>query len=258
MQIKINTQEILDAIEAAGNQMAYGVMLGLNKTATQAKAELTAEIERSIDKPTPWVVNSLRIRYATKTSLVANVAYKDKNGPDSAKSILAPHAYGGVRAYKAIEVELFKRGLLPAGWNVAPGAAANIDAYGNMMRSQLTQISKVLETLVADGPASNATTKRLAKGSKKKNVYGSEFFYSPPTSSSPGSRLPPGIYQRFATGFGTSIKPILMFVKRSAYKPRFDFDGVVSKVAERELATNVREGLEQAIATALPAAKGRL
>ena len=254
MQIKINDKEILEAFEQSARQATYATMLALNKTAEQIRSELQTEMQRVFDRPTPWVINSLRIKYATKARLVAELAYKDKNSVESARSMLEPHVFGGPRHYKAMEARLFNAGLLPAGWNAVPGAAANIDAFGNMSQGQITQLLNVLQTYTEAGynKADSKTITKLAKGNKKKGIYGFTYWVNPPTpgGNTPGKHLLPGVYQRVATGFGSSLKPVLVFVKRAQYKQRLDFFGISDRVIARDLVGNFREAFEKAMSTA--------
>ena len=262
MKMELNTAEVLAAFDVAPGQVAYATMLALNKTAEQVRAEIQVEMQRVFDKPTPWVINSLRIKYASKTKLMAEIEFKDKNSVESARSMLEPHVYGGARHYKAMEARLFNAGLLPAGWNVVPGGAANLDAFGNMSQGQITQILNVLQTYTEAGynTANSKTIDRLAKGSKKKGTYGFTYWVNPPPTSQPakGKHLPPGVYQRVYSGFGTSLKPVLIFVKRAAYKARLDFWGISKRAAERDMSNNFKEALDMATKTALLKSQGSL
>jgi hypothetical protein len=262
MKMELNTAEVLAAFDTAPGQVAYATMLALNKTAEQVRAEIQVEMQKVFDKPTPWVINSLRIKYASKTNLVAEVAFKDKNSVESSRSMLEPHVYGGARHYKAMEARLFNAGLLPEGWNVVPGGAANLDAFGNMSQGQITQILNVLQTYTEAGynTANSKTIAKLEKGNKKKGTYGFTYWVNPPPTSQPakGKHLPPGVYQRVYTGFGTSLKPVLIFVKRAAYKARLDFWGISQRVANRDLQSNFKVALDQAMSTALLKSQGNL
>lgn len=253
-QVKINTQELFAAMDKALDQIPYATMLALNKTAEQIRGELRTEMDRVFDRPTPWVLNSLRIKYATKSRLVAEIAYKDKNSAESSRSMLEPHVMAGPRHYKTMEVRLNRAGILPSGWNAVPGAGANLDSYGNMSQGQITQLLNVLGTYTEAGynKANSKTVDRLAKGNKKKGVYGFTYWINPPGNNGPGKHLQPGVYQRVYTGFGTSLKPILVFVKRATYKTRLDFYGIGQRIAARDLTNNMREAMAQAISTATP------
>ena len=267
MKMELNTAEVLAAFDTAPGQVAYATMLALNRTADTIKAELQWEMNRAFDKPTPWFLNSIRPSYATKTKLVAEIGYywkakdRSENG-DASRSMVEPHVYGGSRHYKAMEVRLFKSGLLPEGWNVVPGGAANLDAFGNMSQGQITQILNVLQTYTEAGynTANSKTIAKLEKGNKKKGTYGFTYWVNPPPTSQPakGKHLPPGVYQRVYTGFGTSLKPVLIFVKRAAYKARLDFWGISKRAAERDMVNNFKEALDMATKTALLKSQGNL
>jgi hypothetical protein len=266
MQVKlsIDTAAVQEALKKAQGQVPYATMLALNKTAAQVKSEVQTEMRRVFDRPTPWVMNSLRVANATKSKLVAQVAYKDSwsnsAGEVGGKTMIEPHVLGGQRTYKGMEVRLSRAGFLPDGWNVVPGAGASLDAYGNMSRGQISQVLNVLQTYTESGynKANAATRARLAKGNAKKNVYGFTYWVNPPGGNAQGKHLAPGVYQRMATGFGSSLKPILMFVKRATYKQRLDFYGIGKRVIDRDLQSNFKQALAQSIDTALLKTQGSL
>ena len=56
--------------------------------------------------------------------------------------------------------------------------------------------------------------------------------------------LQPGVYRRTAFGFGSAIEPILIFVRRVAYKPRFDFYGVARRTVDREFKPRLDAALQ--------------
>lgn len=267
LHLEMNTVEILAKMEGHAKQVAYATMVALNKTAEQAKSEMLTEVDRVFDRPSPWVRNSLRIKYATKANLAAEVAFKDKNSAESSRSMLEPHAFGGKRHYKTMEARLLRVGILPAGWNAVPGAAAQLDSFGNMSQGQITTILNVLGTYTEAGynKANEKTVERLKKGNKKKGTYGYEYFVSYGSTGRTNvgiqggamvktqvskNHLPPGIWQRVNTGFGSSLKPVLMFVKQANYKTRFDFYAIGRRVVDRDLQGNFTQAIEMAIATA--------
>lgn len=245
MEIKINTADVLREFTGVADQVPYAAMLALNKTANDARAEVRMEMERVFDRPTPWVLNTLRITYAKKTDLVAKIALRDTASDTTSPSMLEHQVAGGPRRYKAMEGWLMGAGVLPPGWDVVPGSGAQIDGYGNMNRGQIKQIFTVIQSVAADGAASKIAT-RLKKGTKKQ--YGFAYFINP-VGSNTKRHLPPGIYQRVSTGFGTVIKPVMLFVKRAAYRQRLDFFGIIEKVVQRDLANNLRESMLSAIAS---------
>lgn len=254
MQIKIDTNlpSVRDALKKAAGQVPFAASVALNATARLGQADVVDRMRSVFDKPTPWVLNSLRVKRATKTSLVAEVAFKDKNVMEDSSTMVAPHVYGGQRRYKGMEARLFRAGLLPAGYNAVPGAAAKLDAFGNMGRGQVTQLLNVLGTYTEAGysKADARTVARLAKGNDKKGVYGFRYWVNP-VAGKKARHLPPGVYKRVATPFGSSLQPILIFVKRAAYRQRLPFYDLVDAAAARHFAPEFDKAFEAAMKTAL-------
>jgi hypothetical protein len=58
-------------------------------------------------------------------------------------------------------------------------------------------------------------------------------------------KLLPGIYQRFATGFGSAIKPVIVFINPPNYRKRFDFYGVGMKAARERFVESFDRYLTQ-------------
>jgi len=253
-----NTQAVQAALNKAASQVPYALSVALNKTAAEARTMVQAEMKSVFDRPTPWVLNSLRIKYAKKSHLVAELAFKDKNSVESSRSMVEPHVDGGGRRFKTMETRLLRRGLLPKGWNVVPGAAASLDAYGNMSRGQISQLLNVLGTYTESGynKANDKTRARLAAGNAKRNQYGFEYFVNPVGGKS--RHLQPGVYKRFKTPFGSSLKPILIFIRPARYQKRLDFFGLVERKVNERLAPNFDEAFKVAVATAFFRNQGAL
>jgi len=277
MQITVSTNipEVQAALKAAAAQVPYALMTAINKTAEHARSDTRTEMARVFDRPTPWVLNSVRVKYATKTKLDASLAFKDKNLFDNARTMVEPHVYTGRRHFKAFEVRLNKIGLLPKGYNAVPGAGATLDANGNMSQGQISQILNVLGAYTESGynKANAKTKKRLAKGNAKKGVYGFEYFVSfgsigrttytveggePVIKQTRKSSLQPGVYKRVSTGFGKSIKPVLIFVKQAQYKRTLDFYGKAEATINKQFPGYFNDAFDKAIKTALLKDQGSL
>ena len=259
LSIKVDTAAVEAAMTKAASQVPYALSVAINKAAAKGLLAAKAEMTAVFDRPTPWALNSLRIKYATKTKPVASVGFKDKNSAESSRTMIAPHVDSGPRQYKAMEVRLLRAGLLPAGWNAVPGAAAQRDGFGNMSSGQITQILNVLGTYTEAGynKANANTVKRLAKGSAKKNQYGFTYWVNP-VGSTKGRHLQPGVYQRVVTGFGTSLKPVLIFVPRANYKRTLQFYPVVQAVVDKEFPAEFEAAFTEALRTAIPKSQGSL
>ncbi len=261
-QLTIDQQmaEVQKAMDKSVKQAQFAMLTAINKSAERAQQAVRREMSSVFDRPTPWVLNSLRVKYAKdRTNPVANLAFKDKNSAESSRSMIAPHVDTGARHYKAMESRLSAMGLMPRGCNAVPGAAASIDGYGNMSRGQITQLLNVLGTYTEAGynKANANTVKRLAKGNAKKGVYGFTYWVNP-VGSVKGKHLQPGVYQRITTAFGSSLKPILIFVRRAAYKQRLDFYGIAQDAVAKTFPGEFRAAFDEAMRTALLTQQSRL
>lgn len=255
MQIRINTNiaQVQRALQQQASQVPFALSVALNRTAIAAQSDLKREMATLFDRPTPYFLNSPRVIRATKTRLQATVWFKDRNSVENSSDLALPHIKGGDRAVKPMEQRLQRAGLMPAGWRAVPGQGADLDIYGNMSRGQISQLLNVLGTYREAGynKANAATRARLAKGNVKRNVYGFEYFVNP-VGSARGRHLLPGVYKRVRTAFGTSLKPVLIFVRSTRYKARLDFEGIVKRAVDQRFPVEFDAAFDQAVRTARP------
>lgn len=245
LNITDNIKEVRQQLQGiADDQVPFATSLALNRTTETARVAVRREMESVFDNPTPWVLNSLRVIRSTKVNLNAEVGFKDRNTVESSRSMVEPHVFANARRFKTMEARLFKAGLLPADYYAVPGAGAKLDAFGNISRGQVSQLLNVLGTFKEAGynKADARTVARLAKGNVKKNVYGFVYWVNP-VGTRKGAHLLPGVYQRVATPFGSSLKPVLIFVKRTAYKKTLPF----FEITTRTVATNFRAEFAKAL-----------
>jgi len=252
MQIRLqhNFPEVMRAIDRDGKQAAYAARVALNQAAKWAETDVRRAMRTEFHQPTPWFLRSLRIIYAYAGKLQAGLWFKDGGSADGEAMVL-PHIEGSPRKHKPMELRLQRAGLLPRTWYVVPGAAADLDGNGNMSRGQISQMLNVLGTYTEGGynKADARTRERLKRGNAKRGVYGFEYWVNP-VGGKRAQHLPPGIYKRVQTGFGTSLKPVLIFVSRAMYRKRFDFYGIARKAFEERFPGEFEKAFEQAMRTA--------
>jgi hypothetical protein len=243
--------------DLAKRQVPYATAKALTKTAQDIKAEELREVQRTIDRPTPYAINSLRVDPATKNKLEATVRFKDKSDAgkgNPAANFMLPQAEGGKRNIKRFESALQRIGVLPQGMYIVPGEACPLDAYGNIPGSFIVQILSYFRAFGEQGYRANITDKRkaaLAKGSKRKRTMGYEYFVSYGKGTWSGRQhLPAGIYKRVAFARGNAIKPIMMFVKEPTYQKRFPFYEIAQKTTKKNIVSNFNEAMDEAIKTA--------
>jgi hypothetical protein len=228
--ITINATSSFDFVRQAllgyERQIPFAMSRAINMTADDIKAAESEEMKRVFDRPKPWTLGGIKINYANKSNLSATVKIKDDEvaGGVPAAKYLAPEIFGGYRRVKRFEKALREAGIVPVGFQVVPAEGVRLDQYGNITRSTISQI---LSSLGA----------RNAKRSKKTYFIVNHY----------NDFLEPGIYQRVGK---QHVKPIMLFVKHSRYKPKFDFFGVAEHVANTVMLQNAQKAVRQAIDTA--------
>lgn len=261
MQISISSTlpQLQAALDKAAGQVPFAVSVALNHTAEAGRVAVREDMERVFDRPTPWVLNSLRVVRSSKDNLQAKVWFKEEGTAGSGDRTVAPHIFAGSRQFKPMEARLRGIGALPSGWFVVPGAAATLDGFGNISRGQVSQLLNVLGSYTEAGfnKANINTVKRLAKGNVKKNVYGFVYWINP-VAGRRNPRLPPGVYQRVTTGFGTSLKPILIFVSGASYRKRLEFFETVKRQVDTRFPVEFDKAFAAAVDSALLKTQGSL
>ena len=249
--VAITVKHDLDKLKAEmtrieREQIPFATAKALTKTAQAAQAAVKQEMASVFDRPTPFTLNSTFIKTATKTKLEAEVYLKDEGnkGGGSARVRLEPQLVGGPRAFKRMEGALRHAGLLGNSEQAVPGAAADLDAYGNMSRGQIVQILAYFKAFPEAGYKANTTQAKkdkMAKGTKTKQ--GVRYFLKRDGRGR-------GIYKATATGFGSAIQPVLMFVRKAQYKRRLDMPGVVNRTVAREFRDWFKDAMAEAMRSA--------
>jgi len=166
---------------------------------------------------------------------------------------LGPEIIGGGRKLKNFERMLRTIGVLPNGMYIVPGAACPLDAHGNIPRGLIVQILSYFKAFRTAGFTANITDKRkaaLLKGSKRKGTLGYEYFVVNRVRGRYGRQhLPFGIYKRIPFAFGSSIKPIFMFVRNPTYPKRYGFYDVAGRIVKERLKENFIKALVEALST---------
>jgi hypothetical protein len=249
LKVEVDADNVLARNFTALEQhnLPFATLQAVNATALAVRQRWAEVAPKVLDRPTPFTVRAALYNKATKARPYADVFLRDEMGDGTAPAkYLAAQVEGGTRAKKGIEVLLQARGMMPAGHFAVPGLGASLDAYGNIKRSQINQ---VLSQLGARRDAlqneTDTSRDRRRKGALRRGTRGGEFF----AIARKRGRLPPGIYERIVTGFGSALKSLLIFVRRAHYTPRYDIFAMARKVYERQLPFHFRRELEKAVQT---------
>jgi len=230
---------LLDAVRA---EFPLALAKALTFTAVDVRAAEVAEMRRAFDRPTPFTLRSLYLESATPQRLQARVYFKDRFG--TRPHYLLPQVLGGSRDVKRFEFSLQTVGQMPTGWHAVPAAGARIDSYGNVSRGQLIQILSQLRITLVSGFTRNISTDRKKKGKSIRRAGGQ--YFAVPKAGAQG-KLTPGIYQRTNDG---GIKPVFIFVARTHYKRRFEFERVARSTADKVFAGKFDAAMRRATAGA--------
>lgn len=238
-------------VRSLGRQIDFAGIVALTRTAVEIKAAEQEEMRGVFDRPTPFTLNAIYVRGATKSNPEAAVGIKDDATVLARASItpnrtLSAEIEGGGRHLKRFERLMQLSGFMPTGWYAVPGQFAKLDAYGNISRGQLIQILSQLRVNPTAGfDRDIAIGRDKASQAKRRRAFaraGGQFF-SLPTGR---GKLPPGIYQRRSSALGHAApRPVIVFVRSVSYRRRFDFHGVAARTAETFHQAKLDEALAQ-------------
>ncbi len=213
----------LDAVKARisgmGKQVGYAASKALNATAKKVADAMPDELERALDKPTPFTKRGVRVlRYASKAKLEASVGF------------MAAQA-----KYMQLQIEGGVRQPGKAGLKIP--AAIKLNEYGNIPRGIIAQLVAVARK---EQGMKKATIRKIQVSARL------ELFYGDPKDQA-GKTWPRGIY-KIANG---ALIPLIIFPQVAArYKPRFDFHGKARAIVEREWQGQFDAALADALRTA--------
>jgi hypothetical protein len=253
INVSSNFADVAKQINAVGRQGQFAAAVALTKTANEVRKELKAEMSRSFDRPTRYTLNSLYVKPANKRTMEAFVWLKDatyKGTP--ADRYLKPQIFGGERALKSMEKALQSAGMMQRGQFAVPAAGAQLDAFGNVKRSQIVQIMSQLKVQRGGGYDSKKSDSAASKRSIKRQ--GVTYF----AVAKQLGNLKPGIYLKRLFARGSAIRPVFIFTASVKYKPRFKFFEVADQIHTKRLPAIFDEELEKAIATAFLRNQGSL
>lgn len=221
--------EVAGFVSGIGKQTRFATAVALTRTGQHVKKGLRREMERVFDRPTPYTLNSLFLKPATKRRLEAIVWLKDEafKATPAAKYLL-PQIEGGGRQLKRSEKLLADYADLHGrvGYWV-PGEGARLNQYGNMTRGQIV---KILSNLRAHFDSRQNTT-------DKRRV---EYFIGQPAGA------PLGVWRRDKGG----IAPVMIFIPPPSYRRRFDFYGVGDRIVKEKYPKEFDRAYSEALKTA--------
>ena len=254
IEITNNFPEVANALAQAKKQVPFALALALTKTAQVVKDKERTLMASTFDRPTPYTLNSLYLRTATKSRLAAEVWLKGDGSLDggTARHYVDPTIFGGDRPLKRFEQRLVRTGQMRRTERAVPGEAAQKDAYGNMNRGQLVKILSQLHTAAVLGDYSNASSSKRSKAKRSAETF---FVSQGPGSSIEGKygdriqHLARGVWLRKKSAFGSAVRPVLLFVDGAKYKPILKFFETADATVAGVFSTHFKLAFNQALAS---------
>lgn len=224
MKISVDVKGIEVAktyLAGMGKQVSFAASKALNATGKKVAEAMPAEIERALDKPTPFTKKGVRV-----------LEYADnRKGRFSTKvGFMAAQA-----KYMAYQVEGGERNPGPGGLKLP--TAIKLNEFGNIPKGVISQLIAVARK---ESGLKKATSKRVKVSAKV------DLFYGDPTDHK-GRVFPRGIY-KVVNG---ALIPLVVFPQKVAqYRARFDFQGKAKVVVDREWQRQFDAALADALRTA--------
>ena len=233
----MDTKGLETTLKNLEQQLPFATAKALTQTGQLVKTAMRSAMQSRFDRPTPYTLNSLFLKPATKNNLVCEVGLKTFASKAAPPSVyLAPQVYGGPRQLKRSEVLMQRKHLIPNGMMWVPGSGATLDSFGNMSRGQIGQILSALSGYGEVGFLANKSFRRSARVNKTTD----DIFVGVPN----GGHLPLGVYIRTKQGH---LKPLMIFIDHANYKILLPFGQIASTVYQ----TNFQDIFNQALRDAL-------
>lgn len=233
---------VLDKLsDVQQRQVPFATAKALNALAERIRMGERAVMRQRFDRPTGYTMDSMYIRYASKSKQFAEVKIKDsayKAAP--AANWLNTEIVGGPRRQKRSEKALSIAGL-GSYWTPGPGAV--MDGYGNVGRGFVVKMLSALKAFGEQGYMANRSKSQRSQR-KARNF---DIFVGTPNGEAMG------VWQRVAMGHGTALKP-LMWIQNDApaYRIRFPFDKIAGNTFNAHAPAEFERALREAMATARP------
>ena len=198
---------VLRHIQGLAKQEQYAAGLAMRDTAFEIRRQMIATMREVFDRPTPFVLRSVRVRdYKYYQELSAFTLSQGLgpgrtagaletvidinpdspgNGP-SPERILLAEVYGGTRHLKGAERQLQAAGLMPGGWFMLPTSRlladrSKVDQYGNVRGSFIQRLLSYLRSYTQAGYEANAKRSTLARVARRGRTgdFGPERYVRP-------------------------------------------------------------------------------
>jgi len=244
-KISTETKTLLANLSNIEKQhLPFAVARALTKTAQEAQGVVRDEMRIEFDRPTPYTLRGIRVVPATKQRLFAELKLQDQGGRNRPSQYLRPNIEGGGRNLKGYERLLGNRFTVP-------GKDAPRDAYGNISGGTITRMLN--DNGVLRGKTTERTpweqkgsAQRLRDRKAKRAASGKPVYFI----GAPGDGRTKGVWERRKIGKYWVTRPLLLFVDRPHYQPRFEWRYTIERTFKLRFKDHFEMSLRIAQATA--------
>lgn len=219
----------LDALEK--EQLPFALALTATWTAQDVQAEEKKVIASVFDNPSPYVINSVRVKAAKKNNPIAAVWVNDGStgsGGNIAETLSA-EIWGGKRKPKGFTRVMYSKGILKKGKYLVPAPNAKRNQYGNISKATLKKVISDLE---------NPTSK---KGRIK--------YFMLDDDNGVSSAWNNVIWKKLGRN---DMEPFLIITDEApSYKKRLPFYEVAERIINKQFPINFEKAMDYAIASSI-------
>jgi hypothetical protein len=233
--------------ELEKKNLEFAARMAANATGFAIREQWKDKAASVFDRPTELTKRAALVQKATKDRPFATVFLRDESASVPPAKYLLSQALGGVRRHKAFERRLIDAGILPSNQYAVPGKGEPLDGFGNIPGSRLNAILSQLRARF--DPKQNETATSAARRRRREAKLGQrrgEIFAVRPGKP---NNLPPGVYQRVGTAYGSAVKSVLAFVKPPSYQVRYDIFGYAKGIYTQQFPFHFENELVKAVQT---------
>jgi len=235
VDVKYSTKNIDRFMKRWPKQTVFATALALTRTAQAVQKDVHQEIARVFDRPTPRTKKGAFVIPATKQRLWAEVKIKDETDKGTPVSkYLEAQIDGGKRFHKGFEKRLIAKGQMPDDMYAVPSRTVKKNQYGNVSQGLIQKILSGLQS-------QRDSLQNAYPGSPRQRVAGKYF-----------SGIVSGVHGIWDVNKLKKGQPalIFLFVKKTRYRSRFNFQALAKKTIDREFPIQFNKALQYALKTA--------
>jgi hypothetical protein len=219
----------LDALEK--EQLPFALALTATWTAQDVQAEEKKVIAHVFDNPSPYVINSVRVKAARKDNPIAAVWINEGSvgkGGNIAETLSA-EIWGGKRKPKGFTKVMRSKGILNSNQYLSAAPNAKRNKYGNISKASLKKVISDLEN-------PNSTKGRVK-------------YFMLSDDSDISSAWNNVIWKKLGRN---DMEPFLIISDEApSYKKRLPFFEVAERILKRQIPINFEKAMDYAIGSSI-------